>query len=57
MRLLLFFGGLFLVLIGLLHPLGIVTTSLVEYILYAGIIIFAIGILMLPWKSEAKKNY
>lgn len=55
MRLLVFFGGLILLLIGLTHPLGIVQSTTVEYVLYAGIIIFAIGILMLPGKSETKK--
>lgn len=57
MRLLLFFGGLVLLLIGLTHPLGFVQSTAVEYTLYAGIIVFAIGILMLPGKSEAKKYF
>lgn len=57
MRLLMFYGGLMLVLIGLTHPLGIVQSTAVEYTLYAGIIVFAIGILMLPGKSEANNLF
>lgn len=57
MRLILFFGGLILLLIGLTHPLGFVQSTVVEYTLYIGIIVFAIGILMLPGKSEAKNIF
>lgn len=53
MRLLMFYGGLVLLLIGITHPLGFVQSTAVEYTLYAGIIVFAIGILLLPGKSEA----
>lgn len=57
MRLFLFFSGLVLLLIGLTHPLGFVQSTAVEYTLYAGIILFAIGILLLPGKSEAEKYF
>lgn len=54
MRLFVFYAGLILLIMGLAHPLGIVEANFFKYILYIGIIAFAIGVLMLPSKMKQK---
>lgn len=48
-----FYLGMFLVLVGLLHPLGLVEMPTIKYMLYAGIILFGLGIILLPGNNES----
>lgn len=50
---LLVFIGLFLVIIGLLHPLGFVETTMIKYMLYVGIVLLGLGIIFLPGADES----
>lgn len=48
-----FYLGMFLVIIGLLHPLGLAEFRTIEYMLYVGIILFGLGIILLPGNNES----
>lgn len=48
----LFVLGIFLVIVGLLYPLGIVETVIMKYLLFTGIIVLGIGIIYLPGRHE-----
>lgn len=48
-----FYLGMFLVLIGLLHPIGLVEIPTIKYILYIGIVIFGLGIILRPGSNES----
>lgn len=50
---LLFYIGLFLVIIGLLYPLGFVEMAMIKYFLYVGIVLLGLGIIFLPGSNES----
>lgn len=50
---LLFYIGMFLLVVGMLYPLGVTEFTLIKYVLYAGIISFALGIVFLPGRNES----
>lgn len=45
--------GLFLVIIGLLYPLGFVEQEMIKYMLYIGIVVLGLGIIFSPGSNES----